>query len=100
EPVTIMFPKPMDQALAQRVICVTRREGEAVAGQAELDDQERRWTFVPSEEWQRGPFWLVVQTTLEDLAGNNIGKPFGVDLFDQVQPRLTNATVTLAFQVR
>jgi hypothetical protein len=100
EPLIVAFAEPMDHALAQRVIHVTTDAKIAVEGQIRLEDQERRWTFVPSQEWQRGPFRLVVQTTLEDLAGNNIGKPFDVDLFDQVQPRVTNATVTLAFQVR
>jgi hypothetical protein len=38
--------------------------------------------FVPGEPWKAGPYHLVVQNTIEDLAGNNIGKPFEVDLFD------------------
>ena len=40
------------------------------------------------------------RTTIEDLAGNNIGKSFEVDLFEGVQRRLTNSTVKLPFEVR
>jgi hypothetical protein len=100
EPLIVTFAEPMDQALAQRVIHVTTPAKIAVEGEVRLEDQERRWTFVPSQQWQRGPFRLVVQMTLEDLAGNNIGKPFDVDLFERVQPRVTNATIALAFEVR
>jgi len=34
------------------------------------------------------------------LAGNNIGKPFEVDLFERVQRRLAQSTVKLPFDVR
>ena len=73
---------------------------EVVEGKAELEDQERRWNFVPSGPWHPGTYQLVIDTTIEDLAGNNIGKPFEVDLFENVQRRVTNSTVRLPFDVR
>jgi hypothetical protein len=100
QPLTITFSEPMDQALAQRVIRVGRESGEPVEGRAELADQERRWTFTPLAPWRRGAYRLLVQKTIEDLAGNNIGKPFEVDLFDGIQRRLNTATVNLPFEVR
>jgi Big-like domain-containing protein len=100
EALAIAFPEPMDHALAERVIRVTSDAGEIVEGKSALRDQERRWTFVPTRPWGRGAYRLVVQTTIEDLAGNNIGKPFEVDLFEGVQRRLSNTTVKLPFEVR
>ena len=100
EPLTLAFPEPMDHALAQRLIHVARQAGELVQGRVELEDQERRWLFTPAGEWRRGPHQILVETTIEDLAGNNIGKPFEVDLFEGVQKRLTNATVKLSFDLR
>lgn len=97
---TITFSKPMDHALAQRVIQVINDSGERMAGKIALEDQERRWIFAPIQPWRRGPYRVVVQTTIEDLAGNNIGKPFDVDLFENVQPRLASSTVKLSFEVR
>ena len=47
-----------------------------------------------------GPHTVQVQTTIEDMAGNNIGKAFEVDLFDGVQRRLTNSTVRLPFEIK
>jgi len=99
-PLAIAFNKPMDHALAQRMISVADPSGQMVQGRAALADQERRWTFTPDGVWRAGRYQLVIQTTIEDLAGNNIGKPFDVDLFEGVQRKLTSPTVKLPFLVR
>jgi len=96
----IVFPESMDHALAQRVIHIVANEGKEVSGDVTLEDQERRWVFVPSNAWHSGAYQVLVPTTVEDLAGNNIGKPFEVDLFEGVQRRLTTPTVKLSFEVR
>lgn len=100
EALRISFPEPMDQALAQRLIRVTSKSRILVEGKTRLDDQERRWSFIPSHLWRRGSYILVIETTIEDLAGNNIGKPFEVDLIEPVQQRLGNSSVKLPFEVR
>jgi hypothetical protein len=97
---TIMFLKPMDHALAQRVITVSGHAGAPIEGDTALEDEERRWKFVPANPWRPGRYQLLVQTTIEDLAGNNIGKAFEVDLFEGVQRRLTRSNVKLSFEVR
>jgi len=100
EKVTIAFNKPMDHALSARVIRVADPSGQPVKGITMLADQERQWTFTPDTSWQAGNYQLVIQTTIEDLAGNNIGKPFDVDLFDGVQRKLTSSSVKLPFVIR
>lgn len=94
KPLRIVFPKPMDHALALRMIRVAN-----VSGQPALENEERVWLFTPAAEWQTGGYKVQVQTTIEDLAGNNIGKPFEVDLFESVQRKLTNAVVEIPFAV-
>lgn len=94
EPLVVAFDEPMDHALAGRLLHV-----EGVAGETALDQHERRWTFVPAAPWRSGPHRILVATTIEDLAGNNIGKPFDVDVFAGVQRRLATDTVALAFAV-
>ena len=94
EPLQISFPEPMDHALALRMIRVAN-----IQGTATLEDHERLWTFTPAKPWTAGPHKLQIQTTIEDLAGNNIGKPFEVDVFNTVQPRLTNSLVQLPFVI-
>ena len=95
ESIEVTFAEPMDHALALRMIRVA-----GIQGAATLENHERLWKFVPSVPWRPGPHTLQIQTTIEDLAGNNIGKPFEVDVFDNVQPKLTNSLVELPFVIR
>jgi len=100
QPISLTFSKPLDEALAQRVIHVTTESGQQVEGKTSLQDEERHWTFVPDAPWPRGPHQLLIETTIEDLAGNNIGKPFEVDLLTDPPDSLTNQTVRLPFEIR
>jgi hypothetical protein len=100
DPLALIFPEPMESALARRLIRVAGSSGEIVKGKVSLEDQERLWTFTPDQVWRRGRYQLLIQTTLEDLAGNNIGKPFEVDLFEGVERRLSTKSVKRSFEIR
>jgi hypothetical protein len=99
---TVEFDEPMEHALALRMIRVVAKTdgGGALAGETALTDEERRWTFVPAQTWARGRHELVVDTTIEDLAGNNIGKTFDVDLEEGAPRRLDTPQVFLEFEVK
>lgn len=97
---SVNFSEALDHALAQRLITVTLESGETVEGKIVLSEHERRWTFIPANSWRRGRYNLVIQTTLEDLAGNNIGKPFDVDMLTGAQRQIAASTVKLPFEVR
>ena len=99
-PLVVLFPEPMDNAITRRAIYVADASGKPIDGQIVLSDQERRWSFQPLGPWKPGEHQLVIQTTIEDLAGNNIGKPFDVDLFEGVQRRLTTSTVKLPLLIQ
>jgi hypothetical protein len=96
----LRFARPLDHALALRVIRVLDAEDQPVPGEVRLGAAEREWSFTPQKAWRQGRYQIVVETTIEDLAGNNIGKPFEVDLFDDVQQSLSNSTVAIPFEVR
>lgn len=100
EPLIVQFPEPMDHALAERMIHVTADSGRSIAGRVTLDDHERRWTFIPAGAWPDATAKLVIETTIEDLAGNNIGKAFEVDLVETAPRRLTRSTITLNIHLR
>ncbi len=99
-PVILQFPGSVDHALALRMIHVTTASGRIIPGQPALEDEERRWSFKPQAPWSAGSLSLLVETTLEDMAGNNIGKPFEVDLFEGTIDHITNSTIKLPFQAR
>ena len=108
EPLSVRFPKPLDQAMLQHVLRVfhlgaSRGPSESrteVVGTVRIADGETHWSFEPRDPWPSGRYALVVATTLEDEAGNSIGRPFEVDL-NRPQPALTaSAFVQIEFNVR
>jgi hypothetical protein len=82
QPLYIQFPSPMDHALAERLITVLDNTSRRVSGNATTLDHERGWSFIPDAPWPAGRQSIVVSSTIEDLAGNNIGRAFDVDVFD------------------
>lgn len=79
EPLVIDFHEPLDRAVLLRALSV-----DGVAGEVELAEHESRWRFTPERAWSPGSYELVAQALLEDLAGNQIGKPFEVDVFERI----------------
>ncbi len=100
DPLEVIFSEPMDHALALRVIRVVDNSGRGLEGEVRLEDSERNWIFTPTSPWRRGSYRLVILTTIEDLAGNNIGKPFEVDTFQKIDRHLTTTSVKLDFDIR
>lgn len=104
-PLIVEFDEPMDRALALRLISVRRdraggKQPAPVDGEITVDQQERRWMLSPLGPWPAGTYRLVVATTIEDLAGNNIGKTFDVDLASGSQRQLVPPTVSVPFEVK
>jgi hypothetical protein len=76
DPLTVSFPHPLDYALLARALSVSRASAEPMSGEMAIDDGERAWRFFPRGSWAPGEYTLVVSPTLEDVAGNRIGRPF------------------------
>jgi hypothetical protein len=95
----VEFPTPMNYPLLQRMIQVSNGRG-AVAGKVAVAREETEWRFTPREPWISGAYQLVVDTAIEDLAGNHVGQPFDIDTFKQVTQSITTQTVSVPFTVR
>jgi len=91
----LVFPEPLDRALLERVLNVKGPDGSFLTGAIEVGDRETRWSFRPAQPWRSGTVQVVVDTTLEDLAGNNIARPFEVDVLRPVTERVEAETVTI-----
>jgi hypothetical protein len=98
-PLEVRFPRPLDHALLLRVLRVTDAANREIAGTVAVADGETRWRLTPAQPWQAGGYRLVVETALEDLAGNRIGRPFEVDVFHPVRRTEKTETVTLPFSI-
>ncbi|MFT5404079.1 MAG: hypothetical protein ACI9DF_002922 [Verrucomicrobiales bacterium] len=80
----VRFPEPMDHALARRLIDVVGSDARVLSGKIVLSENERVWSFTPERSWAAGDYQLRVISTIEDLAGNQIGKAFEVDVFEEI----------------
>jgi hypothetical protein len=96
----VRFPRPLDHALLQRLIWLVDADKRKVAGKVTVTHEETRWQFTPETRWQAGQYHLVADTGLEDLAGNNILRPFEVDVFHPIQRELKTNTVQIPFQIK
>jgi hypothetical protein len=99
DPLTVAFPESLDEALLHRLLTLRGPAGQAVPGEASVGPEERTWRFDPQSPWLAGRYRLVVEKTLEDLAGNGVGKPFEVDVAGGIQNRVQPETVGLEFEV-
>jgi hypothetical protein len=99
EPLTVTFPRPLDHALLHRLVWVRGPAGDRLAGQVRVSDHERRWQFTPQQPWQAGSHQLVIDTTLEDRAGNRVGEPFEVDVFKPIERKVETKTVQVPFAI-
>jgi hypothetical protein len=100
QPLSIQFPKALDHALAERLVWVETAQGVRVAGAALLADKEHRWSFSVDKPWAAGDYRVAVDSTLEDLAGNSVGKPFEIDVLRPVEKKVEAKLHYLPFAVR
>jgi len=76
---TIDFGESMDYILAMNTITVSKNEVEVV-GRISLNKDQSVWRFIPTEPWSEIEHQILVETRLEDLAGNNLNRPFDRDI--------------------
>jgi hypothetical protein len=100
DPLAVTFPEPLDYGMLHRVLSAQNESGEFVAGQIQTQANETRWLLAPAQPWTAGEYQLMVETTLEDLAGNSIAHPFEVDVLHPIEQQVTTQTVSLPFSVQ
>jgi hypothetical protein len=79
-PLVVDFDEPLDYAMLQHAIQVLNTKGEIIEGTLTVDKQETRWSLLPTVPWVDGTYRLLIESNLEDLAGNSIARPFEVYL--------------------
>ncbi len=71
QPLQIIFPRPMDRALLDRMVSVKDDRGELVSGRIEVRSDETIWILHPHRPWRDSQYIVAVDPRLEDLAGNS-----------------------------
>lgn len=99
-PLKIAFGEPLDWGLLNRVVTVVDQAGKSVDGTVSVGKDERSWSFKAEQPWKSGQYEILIDTRLEDPAGNSIGRPFEVDILRGVEKKIGSKTVSLSFVVR
>jgi hypothetical protein len=95
----VTFPNPMNYPLMQRMIQVSGPQGN-VSGTVNAAGRETEWRFTPHAPWKAGDYRIIVNTGIEDLAGNHIGQAFDIDTFERVTEHIVTDTIALPFRIR
>jgi hypothetical protein len=72
EALSIYFDRVMDHALIQSMIQIANEEKNLLYGYWEVSGQEQLIHFIPEQTWQKGSYQIVLDSRLEDIAGNNL----------------------------
>ena len=96
----IQFGESLDYALSQRMIEALNEGQHWIPSTTKLTAEETELHFIPEKPWPKGTHQIRIRTLLEDLAGNNVGKPFEVDVFEEVQKRITVDYVNRTFTIQ
>jgi hypothetical protein len=80
ESLMIDFHESLDYNLIRSSLQIFTKDNSNVAGKWKANGEANQITFTPEVFWRRGDYELQVETRLEDLAGNNINRPFDVDV--------------------
>ena len=99
EPLRVTFPEPLDRALLDRALTVLDANGKAVPGAVAIEAEETAWRLAPERPWQAGDYRIVIDKDLEDLAGNQVGRAFEVDVFQTIERAARTETAELRFRV-
>jgi len=100
EPLSITFPEPLDHGLLLRALGILGPNRRPLDGQVRVGTQELIWSFSPEEPWKAGAYNIVAFASLEDLAGNRIGRAFEVDQFDRADASSEPERTLIPFTVK
>jgi hypothetical protein len=100
DPLTVLFPESLDHGMLHRVLWVVDAAGNRIDGTVATAKAETVWRFTPTAGWKAGNYKLVVDTALEDLAGNSIARPFELDVFRKVDRGVARKTSERKFTIK
>lgn len=96
----IDFGEPMDAFLAKETMRVQDSKGAEVRGDFQLENNASVLVFVPTKQWSSGNYELLIQSRLEDLAGNNLNRLFDTDLGKTPEQQAPRHARSITFSVR
>lgn len=94
----ILFDRLMDHALIQSMIRIEDENNNLLPGLWEASKEEKVAQFIPDSSWQKGTYRIVIDSRLEDIAGNNLNDLLDVNLTASKQ-NMTDTHLILSFDL-
>jgi hypothetical protein len=100
QPLEVTFGEALDYSLLIETLHVSGENGKTISGTWQPGDEEKRAQFKPTEPWRAGQYRLRIEGRLEDLAGNNLNRPFDRDVTRKDLSVKSRSFVERVFSVR
>jgi hypothetical protein len=96
----VTFDKPLDHALINRMVWV-EKDGKRLDLPMGVPEAAT-WADIGggNSVWAPGKYQLVIDTRLEDVCGNRVGRAFEVDVLNPPTAKIEVKTVTREFEVK
>lgn len=99
QPLLVNFGERLDYSLLTETLHVLTEKGTVIAGVWKPLSEESHVQFTPAKNWTSGAYTLRIESRLEDLAGNNLNRPFDRDITKKTFPVSARPYVNLIFVV-
>ncbi len=86
ESLVISFGEVLDHYLLMEAMQISTQDGVLINGKFEVGKNDQSLRFTPTATWMAGNYVLTIASKLEDLAGNNLNRPFDRDLTKTKKP--------------
>jgi hypothetical protein len=78
----VTVPEPMDYFLFRDAVKILSPDGSKIEGSVQVTEKDKVFKFLPEKPWAKGKYTVAVERRLEDLAGNNLDRPFDRNVED------------------
>jgi len=99
EVLTVTFDGSIDWSMLFRSITLLDSDARTVAGSISVSEHETVWTFTPEQVWEKGSYTISVDPSLEDAAGNSVGRQFDVDVFEKTESSNDGTISSISFSI-
>ena len=99
QPLQISFGESLDFSLLTETLRIIQEDGQTVPGTWQIGDEEKQIQFKPNTNWKPGRYTLRIEIRLEDVAGNNLNRPFERDITRQKQDVTSQSFTDILFNV-
>jgi hypothetical protein len=97
QPLTLIFPRPLDRALLSHTITIASTSEQSIHGRVVIDQCERRWSFTPASPWAPQSYGVRIASSLEDVCGNSVVAAFDRPLRSGGDLAYESASRSIAF---